>query len=60
MANDINMWNDISELESAGEMDKAYALYLCYDHAFVSGGILEMQGAKDAFVKSYGYWGNYY
>lgn len=57
MANDIDMWNDIKEIE-----DEAEALLLneCYNAKFINNHEKQAEYLKNLFQKQYGYWGNYY
>ena len=60
MANDINMWNDIDELEENGEREEAQDLMDCFYWRYNEGDIEEAEKLKEFFIKKYGYWGNYY
>ncbi len=54
MANDIDMWNDILELENTGEKEKADFLLRCFNAKYNEGDIEKSENLKDEFTKKYG------
>ena len=64
MANDIDMWSDIEELEKAGKTEEAKALQDLFDYRYIGGNLVfkneeEFEKAKDNYRKLYGALGNY-
>ena len=57
MANDIDMWNDIKEIEDEKE---AELLNECYNAKFINNDNKQADYLKNLFQKEYGYWNNYY
>ena len=58
MANDIDMWND---LENMDKRTKEYNLLCkCYLYRYIAPDIKMAEGYKKLFEKEFDYWGNYY
>lgn len=57
MANDIDMYNDIQEIEDEGE---ALLLNECYNARYCEGNLEQAEYLKTLFEKEYGYWNNWY
>lgn len=61
MANDIDMWNDLEELEKKKEKSEEYdLLWSCYFAKFIDFNEEKAEEFKSKFKKKFGYWGNYY
>lgn len=63
MANDIDMWNDMEELErnKTNALDyESDLMHQCYVAKFIEGDTTYAEKLKEAFIKKFGYWGNYY
>jgi len=62
MANDIDMWNDIEELEKGTKTDKDMAKDLldCHRAKYQDGDEKRADELKQLFTKKYGGWNNYY
>jgi len=60
MANDIDMWNDLEEMDKRTKEYKL--LFECYRNRYMDGDddFTEAEKLKDQFSKQFGYWGNYY
>jgi hypothetical protein len=59
MANDIDMWNDLEDLEKYDE-EQAELLNECYNAKFINNDSKQADYLKNLFQKEYGYWGGYY
>jgi len=53
MANDINMWNDIEELESYGDKEQANKLLGIYQAKFMEGNDIEAERLRAKFEEEY-------
>lgn len=60
MANDIDMWKDIEEMEKDGESRKLWNLMDCYIFRYQEGNNKKAEEMKQIFIERYGYWGNWY
>ena len=71
MANDIDMWNDIQEIEKSIDRngdskeikeaeEEAELLMECYIYRFQEDDFVKATELKYKFEETYNYWGNYY
>lgn len=60
MANDIDMFKDITEMGEKGESQELWDLMDCFDARYNEGNIEQAEKLKESFNKKYGHWGNYY
>ena len=60
MANDIDMWKDIEEMQKDGESQELWDLMDCYNFRYQEGDFLQAEYMKQIFIEKYGYWGNWY
>lgn len=59
MANDIDMYRDMVNLEREGEEKQAMDLGLCWFYAFIEPNEIELEKAKQHYIKKYGSIDNY-
>ena len=60
MANNIDMWNDIEDLEKEGQLKQAKDLNKCYTARYIEGEEEQAEVLKDKFYNQYNYWDNWY
>jgi len=60
MANDIDMWNDIEDLEENGEQAEADDLLECFTAKYNENDEELADKLQDKFLDKWGYWGNWY
>ena len=60
MANDIDMWNDIEELERKGDLIIAGELHKIYTQKFINGNDKKAEKLKQEFIQNNGYWEKYF
>ena len=60
MANDIDMWRDIEDLEKEGKQQEANDLLHCFNARYNEGNKELAETLKDNFRNKYGYWDNWY
>ena len=53
MANDIDMWNDIEDLERIGEKEKAERLLEIYNAYFIEGNREKAERLKERFERDF-------
>ena len=58
MANDIDMWNDMEEMDKRTSEYKI--LSQCYQARYIEYDEKTAEKWKDVFINIFGYWGNYY
>ncbi len=58
MANDINMWEDLEEMDK--RTTEYRVLFDCYNFAFIENDIETANKYKEVFINTFGYWVNYY
>jgi len=58
MANDIDMWNDLEDMDKRSKEYKA--LLACFTARYVEGNLALANTLKDKFKKQFNEWGNYY
>jgi len=54
MANDIDLWNDIEDLEAQGKADKARDLHNVYRCKYIEYDEQELDAAVQDFIDKYG------
>lgn len=59
MANNINMWEDIEDLEVNGKLQQAIDLSQCYYYAFIEPNKIELEQAKQEYINKYEHIDNY-
>ncbi|MHA1873556.1 MAG: hypothetical protein ACTSVB_05525 [Candidatus Heimdallarchaeaceae archaeon] len=60
MANDIDMWQDIKELEKAGKKEQANDLLKIFHQKFIKGNIKKAEKLKEKYIKKYGWIDSYW
>ena len=55
MANDINLWSDIVELEHEGKQEEAQSLQEIYHYRYIEFSSSKLEEAKDKHFKKYRY-----
>ena len=55
MANDIDLWQDITLLENEGKMKEAESLHEIYKYKYIEYDNHKLEQAKDKHWKKYGY-----
>lgn len=55
MANDIDIWNDIEELEKSGKQQEADDLLKIYHYVYIEDGHELAKRLQKKFIKKYGY-----
>lgn len=61
MANDINMWNDIEDLEKEGKKKQAKSLLELYRRKFIEGeSTARLEPLVDEYRKKYRQWDKYW
>jgi hypothetical protein len=57
MANDIDMWNDLEQMDKRTKEYKL--LFKCYHYRFIEHNEALADSLKQEFIAKYGHWGYY-